>query len=208
MPGYQPLDQVAQAIRELETFKTMRGKQAPGQTDDSDDLLSRAKAKQAELKASGGRGASTEGCCCHGSSCCLPFRESCRRGARRRPLWQSCCSHAAGEAGGCQVSGTHVSDEGCFSKESPTMANLRRAALRTAAAALVAVGLFGLIARDAAAAERKSNIITLGTIEIVGRVQKPIESVDVGMIAPKLTLAELRQPFIDRIEEAVRHDPF
>jgi hypothetical protein len=28
----------------------MRGKQAPGQTDDSDDLLSRAKAKQAELK--------------------------------------------------------------------------------------------------------------------------------------------------------------
>jgi Tfp pilus assembly protein PilF len=50
VPGFQPLDQVAQAIRELETFKTMRGKQAPGQTDDSDDLLSRAKAKQAELK--------------------------------------------------------------------------------------------------------------------------------------------------------------
>jgi Tfp pilus assembly protein PilF len=50
VPGFQPLDQVAQAIRELETYKTMRGKAAPGQTDDSDDLLSRAKAKQAELK--------------------------------------------------------------------------------------------------------------------------------------------------------------
>ena len=51
VPGFQPLDQVAQAIRELETYKTMRGKQGPGQTDDVDDLLSRAKAKQAELKA-------------------------------------------------------------------------------------------------------------------------------------------------------------
>ena len=51
VPGFQPLDQVAQAIKELETYKTMHGKQAPGQTDDVDDLLSRAKAKQAELKA-------------------------------------------------------------------------------------------------------------------------------------------------------------
>ncbi len=51
VPGFQPLDQVAQAIKELETYKTMRGKQGPGQSDDSDDLLSRAKAKQAELKA-------------------------------------------------------------------------------------------------------------------------------------------------------------
>jgi hypothetical protein len=30
----------------------------------------------------------------------------------------------------------------------------------------------------------------------------------VCMIQPKLTLAELRQPFIDRIEEATRSDPF
>jgi Flp pilus assembly protein TadD len=51
VPGFQPLDQVAQAIKELETYKTMRGKVASGQSDDSDDLLSRAKAKQAELKA-------------------------------------------------------------------------------------------------------------------------------------------------------------
>ncbi len=50
VPGFQPLDQVAQAIKELETFKTMHVKTTPGQTDDTDDLLSRAKAKQAELK--------------------------------------------------------------------------------------------------------------------------------------------------------------
>jgi hypothetical protein len=106
------------------------------------------------------------------------------------------------------VSGALVAREGCFSKGSQSMVNLSRAIVRTSVAVLVAAGLFGLVAGDAAAADRKSNIITLGTIEIVGRVQKPIESVDVGMIAPKLTLAELRQPFIDRIEEAVRHDPF
>lgn len=49
--GFQPLDQVAKSITELETYKTMRAKPQPGQPDDQvDDLLSRAKAKQAELK--------------------------------------------------------------------------------------------------------------------------------------------------------------
>jgi hypothetical protein len=59
-----------------------------------------------------------------------------------------------------------------------------------------------------AAAQKKSNVITIGEVTIVGRVQKPIASVDVSKIQPKLTLAELRQPFLDRIEEATRRDPF
>jgi hypothetical protein len=59
-----------------------------------------------------------------------------------------------------------------------------------------------------AAAQKKGNVITIGEVTIVGRVQKPIASVDVSKIPVKLTLAELRQPFLDRIEEAVRRDPF
>jgi hypothetical protein len=59
-----------------------------------------------------------------------------------------------------------------------------------------------------AAAEKKGNVITIGEVTIVGRVQKPIASVDVSKIQPKLTLAELRQPFLDRIEEVIRRDPF
>jgi hypothetical protein len=59
-----------------------------------------------------------------------------------------------------------------------------------------------------AVAEKKGNVITIGEVTIVGRVQKPIASVDVSKIQPKLTLAELRQPFLDRIEEAVGRDPF
>lgn len=59
-----------------------------------------------------------------------------------------------------------------------------------------------------ASAQKKGNVITIGEVTIVGRVQKPIASVDVSKIQPKLTLAELRQPFLDRIEEVVRRDPF
>jgi hypothetical protein len=51
-------------------------------------------------------------------------------------------------------------------------------------------------------------VITLAEVTITGRIQKPIAAVDVSRIAPKLTLAELRQPFLDRIEEAIYKDPF
>ena len=56
--------------------------------------------------------------------------------------------------------------------------------------------------------QQKGGVITINEVTIVGRVQKPVASVDVSKIQPKLTLAELRQPFLDRIEEAARHDPF
>lgn len=59
-----------------------------------------------------------------------------------------------------------------------------------------------------AEAQNKGGVITINEVTIVGRVQKPVASVDVSKIQPKLTLAELRQPFLDRIEEAARKDPF
>jgi hypothetical protein len=65
-----------------------------------------------------------------------------------------------------------------------------------------------VLATAPAGAQQKGGVITIGEVTIVGRVQKPIASVDVSKIQPKLTLAELRQPFLDRIEEAVQHDPF
>lgn len=51
-------------------------------------------------------------------------------------------------------------------------------------------------------------IITLAEITISGRIQKPIASVDVGRIRPKLTLSELDQPFVARIEAAIYKEPF
>jgi hypothetical protein len=69
--------------------------------------------------------------------------------------------------------------------------------------------LFGVVfATGTASAQKKSRVITISEVTIVGRVQKPIAAVDVSRIQPKLTLAELKQPFVDRIEKAISRDPF
>lgn len=73
------------------------------------------------------------------------------------------------------------------------------------AAAFAGLSLF---TADASAQQKGGGVITINEVTIVGRVQKPVASVDVSKIQPKLTLAELRQPFLDRIEEAARKDPF
>jgi hypothetical protein len=70
--------------------------------------------------------------------------------------------------------------------------------------ALAALSLFAM----PASAQQSGKVITIGEVTIVGRVQKPIASVDVSKIQPKLTLAELKQPFLDRIEQAATKDPF
>jgi hypothetical protein len=57
-------------------------------------------------------------------------------------------------------------------------------------------------------ASSKSRVVTISEVTIVGRIQKPIAAVDVSRIQPKLTLAELRQPFLQKIEEAIYRSPF
>lgn len=79
---------------------------------------------------------------------------------------------------------------------------------RIALAALVLAAVVVTGERDASAQQKGGGVITINEVTIVGRVQKPVASVDVSKIQPKLTLAELRQPFLDRIEEAARKDPF
>ncbi len=78
---------------------------------------------------------------------------------------------------------------------------------RAALSLVVGLGLFAS-SSDAFAQDKKPGVITINEVTIVGRVQKPVASVDVSKIQPKLTLAELRQPFLDRIEEAAKKDPF
>ena len=55
---------------------------------------------------------------------------------------------------------------------------------------------------------KQRGVITLAEVTITGRIQKPIAAVDVSRIQPKLTLAELRQPFLQRIEDAIYRAPF
>ena len=86
-----------------------------------------------------------------------------------------------------------------------------KTALSTSAGFLAVLAVLAILATSGTAAaqeKQQRGVITLSEVTIVGRVQKPIASVDVSKIQPKLTLAELRQPFLDRIEEATHSDPF
>lgn len=83
------------------------------------------------------------------------------------------------------------------------MSQTRLAALVGKAALLCAV-----VVSPSAHAQKKSRVVTIREVTIVGRIQKPIAAVDVSRIQPKLTLAELRQPFAQRIEEAIYRSPF
>lgn len=58
------------------------------------------------------------------------------------------------------------------------------------------------------AGHAQGRVVTISEVTIVGRVQKPIAAVDVSRIQPKLTLAELKQSFTDRIERALYRAPF
>jgi hypothetical protein len=92
----------------------------------------------------------------------------------------------------------------------------RQALVKLGITGIVALGTLVAAAPSARAQDQapqrstkqQQGVLQIGEITIVGRVQKPIAAVDVAKIQPKLTLAELRQPFLDRIEEAVHKDPF
>lgn len=58
------------------------------------------------------------------------------------------------------------------------------------------------------AARAEKGAITIAEVTIVGRVQKPVAAVDVSKLRAKITLSELKQPFVDRIEDVTRHPPF
>ncbi len=71
-----------------------------------------------------------------------------------------------------------------------------------------AAAMFVWEGRAFAQAKGGGRVITISEVTIVGRVQKPIASVDVNKIQPKLTLEELKKPFLERIEAATTKDPF
>ncbi len=88
------------------------------------------------------------------------------------------------------------------------MSRISHFAPRTSQLLAGAASAIALLLPSAASAQKKPRIVTISEVTIVGRVQKPIAAVDVSRIQPKLTLAELRQPFLDRIEKAIYNDPF
>ncbi len=79
---------------------------------------------------------------------------------------------------------------------------------RVFAMAVLAFGFTAAISVvGARPARAQGRVVTISEVTIVGRVQKPIAAVDVSRIQPRLTLAELRQSFTDRIERALYRAP-
>lgn len=89
---------------------------------------------------------------------------------------------------------------------------MKRAALACGVGLGVLVSSSSVYAQDVKSSDPdggyKRGVITLAEVTITGRIQKPIAALDVSRIQPKLTLAELRQPFLERIEKAIYKDPF
>lgn len=85
---------------------------------------------------------------------------------------------------------------------------MKHACLRLCQGLLAAAVLSSSAVAFAQKAASKSRVVTISEVTIVGRIQKPIAAVDVSRIQPKLTLAELRQPFLQKIEEAIYRSPF
>jgi hypothetical protein len=65
-----------------------------------------------------------------------------------------------------------------------------------------------LASGTASAAKKRGKVVELDEITITGRVQKPIAAVEISRLAPKLSLGELRQPFLDKIEKSISKAPF
>jgi len=80
--------------------------------------------------------------------------------------------------------------------------------MRPASSKLWLVWATAMLSAFPALAQKKSRVVTISEVTIVGRVQKPIAAVDVSRIQPRLTLGEMRQPFLKRVEEAVKKEPF
>lgn len=80
--------------------------------------------------------------------------------------------------------------------------------VRSIAARLALAGVVAAVGLSTQPAFAQGRVVTISEVTIVGRVQKPIAAVDVSRIQPRLTLAELRQKFTDRIERALYRAPF
>jgi hypothetical protein len=88
------------------------------------------------------------------------------------------------------------------------MKTSKSSAIILATVSLILLSAGGASAQNKGAVKQQAGVLQVGEITIVGRIQKPVAAVDVATIQPKLTLAELKQPFLDRIEQAVHQDPF
>lgn len=82
--------------------------------------------------------------------------------------------------------------------------NLKLLALAPVAAATL------LLAVDANAQPKKKaqEIYEIGAVIVTARPTRPSAVVELGKILPEIEIAKIRQPFLNKIEEAITGEPF
>jgi hypothetical protein len=86
---------------------------------------------------------------------------------------------------------------------------LSKKATLTAAASALAVLAVLTVAGDASAQKKKaSEIFEIGPVIVTARPTRPSAVVELGKILPEIEIAKIRQPFLNKIEEALSGEPF
>jgi len=82
--------------------------------------------------------------------------------------------------------------------------NLKLLAIAPIAAAAV------LLSVDAHAQPKKKaqEVYEIGAIIVTARPTRPSAVVELGKILPEIEIAKIRQPFLNKIEEAITGEPF
>ncbi|MCS6902138.1 MAG: hypothetical protein NZX77_20530, partial [Polyangiaceae bacterium] len=189
------------AIAELQRFQQLRGKPSSSTADDSDQLIARANTNLEAIKG----------------------QEQAAAAAAAASASATAAASVSAAPPSSSSSGALPAGSAPSPTDAPPSTPLRNAipnlhsrtllsplqvpAMNFRSLPLLPVVLLLLIP-GRALAQKKGKTTDLGEITIVGRVQKPVAAVDITRLAPKLTLAELRQPFLDRIEQVILNDPF
>ena len=82
------------------------------------------------------------------------------------------------------------------------------AALASALALVAVLGVSGEASAQKADKGAKNQPFEIGPVIVTARPTRPSAVVELGKIIPEIEIAKIRQPFLNKIEEALSGEPF
>jgi len=76
------------------------------------------------------------------------------------------------------------------------------------AAAASALAIFAFVGEANAQKKKASEVYEIGPVIVTARPTRPSAVVELGKILPEIEIAKIRQPFLNKIEEALSGEPF
>ena len=84
----------------------------------------------------------------------------------------------------------------------------QRRQLAAFALALALVAVSGVASAQKVDKNAKSQPYEIGPVIVTARPTRPSAVVELGKIIPEIEIAKIRQPFLNKIEEALSNEPF